>query len=129
MGSQYYPQHFFHTSSLLSHMPWSQWEGATSIQVSQLFNLGFEGRGKGERFFFNELLMCSYHVPKLLPKFSMCTSRVFPITPSIKPICFAQNPPLLTYIVEVFVARGNSPSKKNWWTLLRRKISSNQWEV
>jgi hypothetical protein len=29
----------------------------------------------------------------------------------------------------VFVARGNSPGKKMWWTLLRREISSNHWEV
>jgi len=52
--------------------------------------------------------MCSYHVPKLFPKFSMCFPRVFPIALNIKPICFAQNPPLLIYIVEVFVATGNS---------------------
>jgi hypothetical protein len=43
----------------------------------------------------------------------MCSSRVFPIAPNIKPICFAQNPPLLTYIVGVFVARGNNLGKKN----------------
>jgi hypothetical protein len=56
--------------------------------------------------------MCSYHVPKLFPKFSMCSPRVFPIAPNIKPICFVQNPSLLTYIAEVFVARGNSPGEK-----------------
>jgi hypothetical protein len=94
----------------------NQWEGATSIQASQLFNLGFEGRGKGgrwERFFFHELLMCSYYVPKFFPKFSMCSSRVFSIAPNIKPICFAQNLPLFTYIVGVFITRGNNPGKKN----------------
>jgi hypothetical protein len=85
--------------------------------------------GTGERFFFHELLMCSYHVPKLFPKFSMCSSRVFPIAPNIKPICFAQNSPLLTYIVGVFIVRGNNLGKKMWWTLLMREISSNQWEV
>jgi hypothetical protein len=37
---------------------------------------------------------------------------MFPIAPNIKPICFAQNRPLLTYRAEVFVARGNSPGKK-----------------
>jgi hypothetical protein len=56
--------------------------------------------------------MCSYHVPKLFLKFSMCSPRVFPIAPNIKPICFAQNPPLLTYIAGVFVARGNSLGEK-----------------
>jgi hypothetical protein len=90
----------------------SQWEGATSIRASELFNLGFEGRGKGGEVFFHELLMCSYHVPKLFPKFSMCSSRVFPIAPNIKPTCFAQNPPLLTYIAGVFVARDNDLGKK-----------------
>jgi len=28
----------------------------------------------------------------------MCSSRVFPIAPHFNPICFAQSPPLLTYI-------------------------------
>jgi len=42
----------------------------------------------------------------------MCSPRVFPIAPNIKPLCFAQNTPLLTYIAEVFVARGNSIGKK-----------------
>jgi ferredoxin len=73
--------------------------------------------------------MCSYHIPKLFPKFSMCSPRVFPIAPSIKPICFAQNPPLLTYIAGVFVARGNSPGEKLWRTFSKREISSSQWEV
>jgi hypothetical protein len=59
----------------------------------------------------------------------MCSPRVFPIAPNIKPICFPQNLPLLTYIAGVFVARGNSPGEKLWWTLLRREISSSQWEV
>jgi len=88
--------------------------GRCSIHSCTLaFQFGFWGEGGGGRgFFIHELLMCSYHVPKLFPKFSMCSPMVFPITPNIKPICFAQNPPLLTYIAEVFVARGNSPSEK-----------------
>jgi len=89
--------------------------------------LGAGGRG-AEVFFFHELLISFYHVPKLFPKFSMCSPRVFPIAPNIKPICFAQNPPLLTYIAGVFVV-SNSPGEKLWWTLLRREISSSQWEV
>jgi len=91
----------------------------------RVLGVGVGGRG----FFFHELLMCSYHVPKLFPKFSMCSSRVFPITPNIKPICFAQNLPLFTYIVKVFVARGNSPSEKLWWIFLKREISSSQLEM
>ncbi len=81
--------------------------------------VGARGRGF---FFFFELLMCSYHFSKLLPKFLMCPPRMFPIAPDFKPICFAPNPPLLTYILRVFVAMGISPSEKLWRTLLRRKI-------
>jgi hypothetical protein len=28
----------------------------------------------------------------------MCSPRVFPIVPQFNPICFAQSPPLLTYL-------------------------------
>jgi hypothetical protein len=37
----------------------------------------------------------------MFPSFS---PRVLPIAPDFKPICFAQNPPLFTYILGVFVA-------------------------
>jgi hypothetical protein len=30
--------------------------------------------------------------------FPICSPRLFPIAPRFNPICFAQNPPLLTYI-------------------------------
>jgi hypothetical protein len=30
--------------------------------------------------------------------FPMCSPRVFPIAPRFNPVCFAQSPPLLTYI-------------------------------
>ncbi len=56
--------------------------------------------------------MCSHHVPKLFPKFSMCSLKVFPISPDFNPRCLAQNPPLLTYIGGVFFARGIRPGKK-----------------
>jgi len=87
----------------------SQWEGAASDQKPQHFNLGCGGRG--ERLFFL-LLMCSYHFSKLFPKFSMCPPRMFLITPDFKLICFAQNPPLLTYIHGVFITMGISPGEK-----------------
>ncbi len=32
------------------------------------------------------------------PRFPMCSPRVFPIAPRFNLICFAQNPPLLTYM-------------------------------
>jgi hypothetical protein len=35
----------------------------------------------------------------MFPKFSMCFPRVFPIAPGFHPLCFAQSPPLLTYVV------------------------------
>jgi hypothetical protein len=64
----------------------------------------------------------TYHFSKLFPKFSMCPPKMFPIAPDFKPICFAQNPPLLTYILGVFVAMGISLGEKLWWTFLRREI-------
>jgi hypothetical protein len=65
----------------------------------------FKFLGAGEDFFF----LCSQHVPFKFPmgsrqvptmftRFSMCSSRVFPVAPCCNPICFAQSPPLLTYI-------------------------------
>jgi hypothetical protein len=42
--------------------------------------------------------MGSHRVLNMFPKFPMCFPRVFPIAPHFIPICFAQNPPLLTYI-------------------------------
>jgi hypothetical protein len=80
-------------------------------------------RGRGERFYFHELLMCSQHVPKLFPKFSMCFPRLFPIAPNFKPICFAQNPPLLTYIHGVFVAM-NPFEERNFIQPMGNAISS-----
>ncbi len=48
---------------------------------------------------------CSLQVPNgfpsgsnMLPRFPMCSLRVFPIAPRFNPICFDQSPPLLTYI-------------------------------
>jgi hypothetical protein len=34
----------------------------------------------------------------MFSRFSMCSPRVFPIAPLFDPICFAQSPPILTYI-------------------------------
>jgi hypothetical protein len=89
------------TNILKIETPCNQWEGAASIQGPQLLNLGLGGGGKGFFFLFG-VVMCSYHVPK----FSMCSPRAFSIAPDFKLICFAQNPPLLTYITGVFFARG-----------------------
>jgi hypothetical protein len=62
-----------------------------------IFLLSFGwGKGKGD-FFFSFYLFptCSFQVPI---RFPMCSLRVFPITSRFNPICFAQSPPLLTYI-------------------------------
>ncbi len=40
----------------------------------------------------------SYQVPNMFHRFPMCSPMVFPIAPHFNPICFAQSPPLLTYI-------------------------------
>jgi hypothetical protein len=36
--------------------------------------------------------------PQFIMHFPLCSPRVFPIAPGFNPICFAQSPPLLTYI-------------------------------
>jgi hypothetical protein len=64
-----------------------------------LFFLSFGARG-GEDFFHfsfvpNKFPSSSQWVPI---RFPMCSPRVFPIAPRFNPICFAQSPPLLTYI-------------------------------
>jgi hypothetical protein len=41
---------------------------------------------------------CSHQVLNMLFRFPMCSPRVFPIAPRFHPICFAQSPPVLTYI-------------------------------
>jgi len=52
--------------------------------------LGWARGGAGGRGFF--------FIFPLFPRFPMCSPNVFPIAPHFNPICFAQNPPLLTYI-------------------------------
>jgi hypothetical protein len=47
---------------------------------------------------------------------------MFPIALDFKPIHFAQNPPLLTYIHRVFIAMGISLGEKLRRTLLKREI-------
>jgi len=56
--------------------------------------------GWGGEFFSLFLFpMGSHQVLNMFPRFSMDSPRVFPIAPHFNPICFAQNPLLLTYIV------------------------------
>ncbi len=43
-------------------------------------------------------LSSSHQVPHMSPRFPMRSPRVFPIAPCFNAICFAQSPPLLTYI-------------------------------
>jgi hypothetical protein len=51
------------------------------------------GGGRGGGFF--SFFLCSQHVPfqvpNMFPRYSMCSSRVFPITLHFNPICFGQN--------------------------------------
>ncbi len=76
---------------------------------TQLFNLGFEGEGGFLFLFFlsgvaDVFLPCSQVVPKLL--------NLFPKGVPNTTIFFAQNPRLLTDIIGVFFARGNSLGEK-----------------
>ncbi len=59
-----------------------------ALKVPLFFKLCGGGR-------FLSFFLYSQHVPFNFP---MCSSRVFPITPSFNPIRFAQSPPLLAYI-------------------------------
>jgi len=53
----------------------------------------------GEIFFIFPLFPTDSHpAPNIFLKFPLCSPRVFPIVPCFDPICFAQNPPLLTYL-------------------------------
>ncbi len=71
----------------------SQWEGSTCTQSAFFFLLSFGARGgwgvERRIFFFFPLF----------PTGSQCVSQgLFPIAPCFNPLCFAQSPPLLTYI-------------------------------
>ncbi len=75
-------------------------EGSASTQSALIFFLSSFG-GQGRIFFSfvpNMFHSNSHQVPTIFTRFSMCSSRVFPIAPRFNPICFAQSPPLLTYI-------------------------------
>ncbi len=48
---------------------------------------------------FFSFFLCSQHVPFKFSMNSHHVPNVFPIAPRFNPICFAQSPPLLTYIV------------------------------
>jgi hypothetical protein len=76
----------------------SQWEGSAGTQSAFFFSLSFGWGGEGIFFFFPLFLTCSLQVPIRFPRFPMCSPGVFPIAPCFNPICFAQSPPLLTYI-------------------------------
>ncbi len=102
----------------------SQWEGSACTQGVLFFSFKFWGGGGGKRkiFFIFPLFQ---QVPNVFPmgfllsfggetggggrgrffsfflcsnRFAMCSPWVFPIAPCFNPICFAQSPPLLTYI-------------------------------
>ncbi len=84
----------------------SPWQGSAWTQSALIFFPLSFGR-VGERIF--SFFICSQHVPFKFPMDShqvlnifrqspMCSSNVFPIAPHFNPICFAQSPPLLTYI-------------------------------
>jgi hypothetical protein len=75
-----------------------------AFKVPGFFSLKFWVPRVGGGFF--SFFLCSQHVPSSsqwvphqVPNgFPMCTQRVVLIAPCFNPICFAQSPPLLTYI-------------------------------
>jgi hypothetical protein len=86
---------------------WDQIGSNLILQIGWLFGQGYKWDKKGGWFF--SFFFCSQHVPfkfpmgshqvlNMFPRFPMCSPRVFLIAPHFNPICFAQSPPLLTYI-------------------------------
>jgi hypothetical protein len=78
-------------------------EGPACTQSALIFFLLSFGWGWRILFLFsfvpNMYPMGSLQVPKWVPiRCPMCSPRVCPIAPRFNPICFAQSPPLLTYI-------------------------------
>jgi hypothetical protein len=82
-----------------------------STQSAFFFSFKFWGRGeRGERIFFlfsfvgnmfpssSQWVPPPNQVPNMFPKFPMCSPRMSPIAPHFNRLCFAQSPPLLTYI-------------------------------
>jgi hypothetical protein len=59
----------------------------------------------------------SHQIHHMFPKFSMCSPRVFPIASGFNPICFAQSPPLLTYIAG-WKDRHSVFSNRLFWEIL-----------
>jgi hypothetical protein len=77
----------------------SQWEGSACTENALIFFLlsfGEGGRGEGFLFILHLFPTCSFQVPNMFHRFSMCWARVCAIAPHFSPICFAQSPPLLT---------------------------------
>ncbi len=87
-------------SAALQGVPWHGSACTPSAFIFFLLSFGWVG----ERDFFTFHLFptcsiqCSHQVLNIFHRFPICSSMVFPITPHFNPICFAQSPPLLTYI-------------------------------
>jgi hypothetical protein len=63
------------------------------------FLLSFGGKGGKTFFHFSFVLNMFPPSSQWVPiRFPMWSQRVFPLAPCFNPICFAQSPPLLTYI-------------------------------
>ncbi len=74
----------------------SQWKGSASTQSALIF-FAFFICSQHVQFKFP---IGSHRVLIIFPMFAICSPpRVFPIAPCFNLICFAQSPPLLTYVV------------------------------
>jgi len=73
--------------------------GRLCIHSKRIVLFSFEFGLRGRNFF---TFLCSLLVPNGFPVFPL----VFPIAPCFNPICFAQSPPLLTYIVGYGSSKG-----------------------
>ncbi len=96
---QFWKQKFHAANGKAQHAP-------SSAVLYFLLSFGFGGRGGFFSFFLCsqhvplKFSMDSHQVPDMFPRFPMCSPMVFPTAPGFNhPICFAESPPLLTYIV------------------------------
>jgi hypothetical protein len=80
----------------------NQWEGSACTQSALIFFLlsfGCFGEvGRSEDFFHFSFVPNMFPSSSWVPNVFLNSPRVFPIAPHFNPICFAQGPPLLTYI-------------------------------
>jgi len=87
LGQKWWPT-VLEIKNTCNQMGWSMHSRCLDFLSFKFWVEGVEGG-------FFSFFLCSLYVPF---KFPMCSPRVLQVAPFLNPICFAQSPPLLTYI-------------------------------